>query len=502
MMTTSSEALRSPYVQVLRDLAAAAPDRPAITMGEKTVSRAALEWQAERLARAYRDLGVRQGDFVTIALPNSIEFYAAVIAAWKLGAVPQPLSSRLPALERTAIIELARPTLVVGVDPAEYPEQATVPAGFEPPAALDDGPLPEAVSPAWKAATSGGSTGMPKLIVSGSPAMFAQRDAARFRLEPGDRQLVAGPLYHTGPFGHSFLGLLNGQHLVVLPRFDAAAALDAIQRHRITFMTVVPTMLLRMLRLIQASPGRYDLSSLRVVWHLGAPCAPWLKQAWIDLIGAERVWELYGGTEAQAITVINGAEWLVHPGSVGRPALGEMVILRDDGEAAPAGEIGEIFMRPSRGAGPTFHYIGAEAKERDGWTSLGDLGHMDAEGYLYISDRRTDMIVTGGANVYPAEVEAAIEAHPLALSCAVVGLPSTDLGQQVHAVVQAVGELTADDLLRHLRERIAPYKLPKSIELVSGPLRDDAGKVRRGAVREAAVARMARPAGDQADATR
>jgi bile acid-coenzyme A ligase len=480
---------RSPFPRVLRELADADPDRPAITCGELTVTRRNLERQASRLARAYRDLGVGPGDFVTITLPNSVEFYVSVIATWKLGAIPQPLSSRLPEAERAAIIKLARPALIVGVDPAEHPQHASVPRGFEPAADPDGRPLPEAVSPAWKAPTSGGSTGRPKLIVSGSPAMFAPQDAARFHLEPADRQLVPGPLFHTAPFGHSFFGLMRGQHLVVLPRFDAGAALDAIRRHRITFMTVVPTMLLRMLRVIEQFPGRYDLSSLRVLWHLGAPCAPWLKRAWIDLLDADKVWELYGGTEAQAIAIINGTDWLAHPGSVGRPALGEMVILGDDGEVMPAGKVGEIFMRPPPGAAPTFRYIGAEARERDGWTSLGDLGWMDEDRYLYISDRRTDMIVTGGANVYPAEVEAAIESHPQVLSSAVVGLPSPDLGQQVHAVVQATGDLAADDLLDHLRTRLVAYKLPRSVEFVGYSLRDDAGKVRRAAVRDRADAR-------------
>jgi bile acid-coenzyme A ligase len=224
---------------------------------------------------------------------------------------------------------------------------------------------------------------------------------------------------------------------------------------------------------------------------MAAPCPAHLKEQWIDLVGPDRLYELYGGTEVISVTTISGTEWLEHRGSVGRPLMGEMVILDEDGNRAPAGDVGEIYMRRPEGTPPTYRYLGAEPKERDGWESLGDLGWMDEDGYLYISDRRTDMIVSGGANIYPAEVEAALESHPQVLSAVVVGLPDDDLGQRAHAVVQADGPLAESDLLAFLAERLVRYKLPRSIEVVNEPLRDDAGKVRRSAVRDAAIERLA-----------
>jgi bile acid-coenzyme A ligase len=311
-----------------------------------------------------------------------------------------------------------------------------------------------------------------------------------FRMNRDDTHLVPGPLYHNAPFSLSTVGLFMGHHLVVLEKFDPEAALAAIDEHRVQWVNLVPTMMLRMHRVVQADPDRYDLSSLRVVWHMAAPCPEWLKEAWIELVGPDTLMELYGGTEGQAATIITGTEWLTHRGSVGKPLTGQMKVLDADGNPAPAGEVGEIYMRPFEGASPTYHYIGAEPRELDGWESLGDMGWMDEEGYVYLSDRRTDLILSGGANIYPAEVEAAIDEHPRVLSSLVVGIPDEDLGQRVHAIVQPDGEVTVDDLLLHLRERLVRYKIPRSFEFVDEPLRDDAGKARRTAVRDAAIERL------------
>jgi bile acid-coenzyme A ligase len=223
------------------------------------------------------------------------------------------------------------------------------------------------------------------------------------------------------------------------------------------------------------------------VLHLAAPCPPWLKQAWIDWLGPDRIWEVYAGTEAQAITLINGHEWLAHRGSVGRPMIGEIRVGDAEGHPCAPGEVGEVWMRRGEGVAPGYRYVGAEATTRDGWESLGDMGWMDAEGYLYLTDRHTDMILVGGANVYPAEIEASLEEHPRVRGSCVIGLPDEDLGQVVHAIIQVDGEVGDAELLAHLRARLAPYKLPRSFERVTEPLRDDAGKVRRPALRAARV---------------
>ncbi|HEY1738849.1 MAG TPA: acid--CoA ligase, partial [Acidimicrobiia bacterium] len=192
------------------------------------------------------------------------------------------------------------------------------------------------------------------------------------------------------------------------------------------------------------------------------------------------------GTEAQASTVIIGTQWLEHRGSVGRPLSGQMKIVGADGEELPAGEVGEIFMRPADPKTKTYEYVGAEARTiGDGWESLGDMGWFDADGYLYLADRKADMILVGGANVYPAEVEAALEEHPAVQSAVVIGLPDDDLGHTPHALVYATGELTDDELRTYLGERLVRYKIPRSFEFVDEPVRDDAGKVRRSALREA-----------------
>jgi len=369
-----------PFIRILRELADADPAAPAITCGDHSVTRSELEARSNRLARAYEELGVGFGDFVTIGLPNSVDFYAAMIACWKLGAVPQPISYRLPAVERQAIVELANSKLVLGVPEGEHGDRVCVPSSFEPDAALDDGPLPEKLSPSMKAPTSGGSTGRPKLIVAGTPPEGSAFTGMAFGMQFGDVQLVPGPLYHNAPLVVSTYGLLMGHHVVVLPKFDAEAALLAIESHRVTWVNFVPTMMARMWRVIEPDPSRYDLSSLRTVWHMAAPCADWLKEAWIGLVGPEKLFELYGGTENQSVTVISGTDWLEHRGSVGKPLMGEMVIFDAEGNKAPVGEVGEIFMKRAEGTPPTYRYIGAEVREVNGWESLGDLGWMDADG--------------------------------------------------------------------------------------------------------------------------
>ena len=476
----------TPLGVLVGQLAQADPNRPALTCGEDTISRAGFDARTNRLARAYRALGVTPDSFVTIGLPNGIEFYEATIATWKAGATPQPISSRLPASERSAIIELANPSLVVGVDPADAPGRTTVAAGFEPDRSLSSDPLPPLAAASFKAPTSGGSTGRPKLIVSTQSAVWEALDAFATLLQiPHDGvHLVTGPLYHNGPFTTSVLALLRGNHVVVMPRFDAEATLALIERYRADWMYAVPTMMHRIWRLPAAERARFDVSSLRVVYHMAAPCAPWLKEAWIEWLGGERILELYGGTEAQAITVITGNEWLEHRGSVGRPILGEMRVLDPDGQELPPRAIGEIWMRRGPDTPASYRYVGARPKSRgEHWESLGDMGWKDEDGYVYLTDRDTDMILVGGANVYPAEVESVLDEHPRVTSSCVIGLPDDDYGNVVHAIVQASGPLTADELEDYLGARLMKYKRPRTYEFVAEPLRGDDGKVRRSARR-------------------
>ena len=301
-----------------------------------------------------------------------------------------------------------------------------------------------------------------------------------YRTTPDDIMIMPGPLYHNGPFTASFAGLNQGAHLIILPRFDAEATLAAIDRHAATWIYLVPTMMSRIWRLEPEVRGRYRVSTLRTAWHLAAPCPPWLKEAWIEWLGPDVIMELYAGTEAQAVTIITGAEWLEHRGSVGKVAVGEMAAFDIEGNRLPPGEIGEVFMRRPEGEPASYRYLGAEARTLPGgWESLGDIGSFDGEGYLYLADRRTDMILVGGSNVYPAEIEAALDEHPLVQSSAVIGLPDEDLGSRIHAIVQPRPGLTEETLRGHVRGLLVTYKQPRSYEFVSENIRDDAGKVRR-----------------------
>jgi bile acid-coenzyme A ligase len=435
--------------------AEADPDRPCITFEGRTVTRRAFDRATNRLARAYARRGVTKGDLVTIALPNSIAFYEAAVAAWKLGATPQPVSWRLPLRERQAIVQLGNPRLIVGADPADHPDHAVLPPGFVPDAALDDGMLPDVIAPCWKAPTSGGSTGRPKLILAGRP------------------------------------GVVSGK-AGLLAKFDAERTLQAVARHRATFLLLVPTMMLRIWRLSPDVRQRHDLSSLRAVQHLAAPCPAWLKEAWIDWLGPERIFELYAGVEAQAVCEIRGDDWLAHRGSVGRVLMGELRVVDADGTDVAPGQVGEIYMRNSAAGNASYTYVGAEARRLAGnWESIGDIGWMDEDGYVYLTDRRSDMVLVGGSNVYPAEVENAIQEHDAVLSCAVIGLPDEDMGNRLHAIVQTARPIAAADLDGFLSDRLVRYKQPRSYEFVDWPVRDDAGKVRRAALTQERAATMA-----------
>lgn len=468
------------------------PDRDAVVHGDTHVSFRALDRRANRLARAYAERGVGEDDLVTIALPNGVEHFAATLACWRLGATPQPVSARLPERERRAIVALAEPALVVGAPDGETYEHASLPAGFEPDDSIPDAPLPDRVSRHVRCMTSGGSTGLPKLIVDLVPAQV-DPEIAENGMRAGGVTLAPGPLYHAGPFITAWQTLLSGGTVVLMSRFDPEEALALVERHRVEWVLFVPTMMQRIWRLPAETRARFDLSSLRRVMSTGAPSPVWLKRAWIEWLGPERIFEAYGGTERSGGTMISGTEWLEHPGSVGKPTMGRKIrIQRSDGSECAPREIGEVFMMPPGGRGSTYRYIGAEpVASSDGWETLGDMGWLDEDGYLHLVERKSDMILVGGANVYPAEIEAALDAHPAVRSSAVIGLPDDDLGSRVHALVDAIAPVTEDELRAHLAERLVVYKVPRSFEFVHEPLRDDAGKIRRSALREARLARDA-----------
>jgi len=470
-----------------RNSARLGPDRWAVRHGEDVLSWGDLADRVLRRAHALSDAGVKQNDFVVLALPNGNTVYELTFALWKLGATPAVVSARLPLPELLAVIETAGASFVIAHDPEIIAATGAMPAHFGRDHS-DSSPLPSKVAAHWKAMTSGGSTGRPKVIVDAMPSQIpvAATSGSVLMLPQDGVMLNPAPLYHNFPFAMTHMAMLNGSSVVGMTRFEPEELLRLIDTYRVEWVNLVPTMMNRIARLPDEVRARYDLSSLKTLWHTAAPIPPWLKEFWIDWIGPERIWEMYGGTEGFATTQLNGVEWLAHRGSVGR-SRSEILIRGEDGSALPPGEVGEIFMRGTGAGKATYQYRGADSRRLDdGFESFGDFGWLDEDGYLYIADRRTDMIISGGSNIFPAEVESALMEHPAIETAIVIGLPDDDLGAVPHAILRlepAVAEPSFDDLRDFAAARLVRYKVPRSFEFTDQPLRDEAGKVRRSQLR-------------------
>ncbi|HEX7784491.1 MAG TPA: AMP-binding protein [Sphingobium sp.] len=481
-----------PFGELLAFHAAQDPSRAAVTVNDITTTYAELDALSNRKARQLAALGVGEGDVVTIAIPNGLEYYETVFAVWKLGATPNNVSPKLPPAELQAIVELARPRLIICDENARIAGWDFLAPGSHPNRDISADPLPTKISPRWKIQTSGGSTGRPKLIIDKNPGVFDPATAPLLQ-RPGDTMLNPGPMYHNAPFVVTSQCLFSGGHVVEMERFDALRALQLIERYQVNWVNFVPTMMHRIWRLPEEQRRSIDLSSLRVVWHMASMCPQWLKHAWIDWLGPDRIFEMYGGTELIGVTIITGREWLLHQGSVGKIQAGsQMRVLNEQGDECEAEEVGEIYFLPEKGRNSTYEYIGAQARAIGDWETLGDMGYVDQDDYLYIVDRRTDMIVSGGANIFPAEIEAALDQHPDIESSIVIGLPDPDLGQRTHAIVQvaedARARADAEMLQSFLSDRLVRYKIPRSFEFTTHNLRDDAGKARRSQLREERIA--------------
>lgn len=470
---------------VLKRHAAATPDAIAVGYDEDSLTWRELDARSDGRAAQLLAAGVVRDDLVAIALSNGTAHHEWTFGAWKAGATPCILPYRLPARELAEIVALAAPSVVVGSSGLAPTDGKRIAADSPIPAVKTEIPLPPASS--WKAVASGGSTGRPKLIVDhGPPSITSKIDYLIdfVGMPRGGTILNPGPLYHNAPFLFCNLALVAGSRVVGMARFDPEKWLQLVERERVEWCFLVPTMMHRIWSLAPEIRGAYDLSSLKRIVHMAAACPIWLKRAWIDWLGPDRVLEGYAGTEGPG-TMITGTEWLRKPGSVGRVAPDTITIRDANGAPCASGEIGEIFFPAASADG--FHYIGAAPRLDDaGRMSLGDMGHIDADGYLFLADRRTDMIIRGGANIYPAEVEAALDEHPAVASAVAIGLPCEEFGHRVHAILEARPDsvLEIADVSAFIAERLAPYKRPESYEVLETPLRDDAGKVRRGALRD------------------
>ena len=485
----------APLGMLLTAHALATPDRPAFTIRDRTFSFADYDALANCRARDLLGHGISAGDRVVISMPNRSEYLESAFALWKIGATPCPVSHRLAQPEFDSILDLSGAHWVIG------PQALAVAADrlydIERPISLAHSlePLPAAIAQPGKVANSGGSTGTPKLIVDPNSSVWGP-DKEGCRRGPRLTLLNPGPLYHSAPFNTAAMALAQGSHIVCMERFDPKEWLELVARHCVDYAYVVPTMMTRIAKLPKKITDAADLSSLRTVLHMAAPCPSDIKKWWIDRLGPDVIWEVYGGTERIGVTTIGGAEWLAHPGSVGKAAPGQQIVITDEaGCPLSQGEIGEIYFRKAGGAGTSYRYIGADNRIKGDLDSFGDFGWLDEAGYLYIADRRTDMILVGGVNIYPAEIEAIVESLPDIVCCAVIGLPDRDMGNRLHAIVELAKEApipTETHFVAQLGSRLEGLKRIASVEFTRNPVRDDSGKVRRSALRAERIGHSAK----------
>ena len=466
--------------------------------------------RSARFAGVLTELGVRREESVAVLMPNRVEFFEVALAARAIGAVLVPVSRQLTPGELGYILDDCDATAIVvshelaGVAERAAPARKRIVVGGpdDEYSRLIDAGRPhvgEERDPSEPMLYTSGTTGRPKGVrkSAASPEQTAAMGrwiTELFGLERGMRTIVANPLYHSAGYGHAML-VLRQRGLVVLERrFDPRRFLALIEQHRITHLQLVPTMMYRLLRLPVEVRARYDTSSLRHVLHGAGPCARETKQALIDWWGPI-VREYYGSTETGGLVSCDSHEWLAHPGTVGKARDGAVVrIVGEDGETLPPGEVGTVYARHPSTPPFTYHRAGDKraAMEHDGLLTCGDLGYLDDDGYLYLVDRRTDLVLCGGVNVYPAEIEQQLQQMPGVSDCAVVGAPDPELGQIPVAFVQfEVGsEVTLDGMRDFLAGRLARTKLPRRLEIVDALPRDDTGKVRRARLLELARARL------------
>jgi long-chain acyl-CoA synthetase len=494
-----------------------------IVSGERHLQKAVLEARIARGASALSKLGAGPGQSVAILLRNDIAFLEASLAAQRIGAYAVPVNWHFHPAEIAYVLDDCDARVVVGhgdllasiagrIPPAASVVSVKVPSEIAkayristpvtaPSDALDwdclidessayDGP---AVAQTLSMIYTSGTTGHPKGVRRAPPTADQQRHLDEARrivngLEPGVRAMVPGPLYHAAPNSFALRAARVADLLFLMPRFDPEAFLAAIERHRITTLLMVPVMFVRLLKLPESVRRRYDLSSLRFVMHAAAPCPPDIKRAMIDWWGPI-VSEFYGATEIGAATIITAGEWLEKPGSVGRAAPGATVkVLADDGRELPRGEIGEVFSRLAYY--PEFTYHKAPQKraevERSGLITCGDMGYLDPDGYLFLCDRKRDMVISGGVNIYPAEIEAVAVSLPGVADCAVFGIPDAEFGESLLMLVepQAGHALDVETVRHHLAEHLASYKVPRTIEIRTGLPREDSGKIFKRRLRE------------------
>ncbi len=490
---------------------------PGIISGQRKRTHAEVADRSERIAGGLHRLGIKQGDSVCILMRNDIAFIEAAYAAMRLGAYGVPVNWHFKPEEINYILNDSGTSVLIGHADMLHQLRNAIPSGVtvlsaptppeiltaykidpdhlaKPHFAIDfeawlererryDGPL---VPQPQNMIYTSGTTGHPKGVRRNAPTPEQSAAAEQMRrmiygLKAGARALLPGPLYHSAPNSFGIRSGRLGGALVLMPRFEPEEFLRLVEAERIDTIFMVPTMFIRLMKLPEQVRRTYDVSSLRHVIHAAAPCPADVKRAMIDWWGPV-IYEFYGSTESGAVTFANSEDALKKPGTVGKISPGaELRFIGDDGQALPQGEIGEIYSRIA--VNPDFTYHNKPEKrteiERDGFITSGDVGYIDADGYVFLCDRKRDMVISGGVNIYPAEIEAVLHAVPGVHDCAVFGIPDPEFGEALMAVVEPQGGVTLDvaDIRARLRTSLADYKVPKHVEVQANLPREDSGKI-------------------------
>jgi fatty-acyl-CoA synthase len=498
------------------------PDKPAVIMATSgdTVTYRELDERSTRLARVWRDAGLRRGDHVALLAENHPRYFEVYWAAIRSGLYLTAVNRYLSADEaayivndcgaRSLVVSHAMAGLVAELAPLldDCPLRLAFGGAVDGCAVYEDvvgGVSAEPLGDQPVGATmlySSGTTGRPKGIKRELPERQidepdpAARGMSAFGMTADTVYLSPAPLYHAAPLAFTAGVQALGGTVVVMEKFDPVDCLAAIERFDVTAAQFVPTMFVRMLKLDPAERARHDVSSLQVAIHAAAPCPVEVKRQMIEWWGPILV-EYYAGTEGNGSTIITSEQWLAHPGSVGRPSVGKIHICDETGAELPTGESGTIYFEQAR---MPFEYHGdpdktrnAQHPEHPNWSTLGDVGYLDEEGYLYLTDRKAFMIISGGVNIYPQEIEDALVLHPSVADVAVFGIPDEDMGEAVQAVVEPAAGVEpspelARELIAHLRDRIAHYKVPRSIDFIDEMPRLPTGKLYKRVLRDRYVA--------------
>ncbi len=499
-----------------------------IVSGARRLSTAGMNERAARAASGLASLGVGQGDIVALFLRNDLAFFEASAAVGLLGAYPTPVNWHGTPEEARYIFENsgakailihadllgpvrsaipAGATILVAPTPPEIAEAygASPEASAVPPGMIDwttwlEGFEPYIAPPAPPPGTiiyTSGTTGHPKGVRRAQPTPeqyeFSLRNLAiifGFTTRPPDKivSVMTGPMYHSAPNAYGLVAARMGATVHLEPRFDPEDLLRMIETHRISHIHMVPIMFNRLLKLPDDVKKKYDLSSLEMVVHAAAPCPAPIKRAMIEWWGPV-IYEYYGSTETGGVVFCNSEQWLAHPGTVGKPLPGaDVKVIDKDGNPLPHGEIGEVVAKFPGVADFTYHKDHAKrvASEKAGLIAPGDVGYFDADGFLYLCDRAKDMIISGGVNIYPAEIEAALHRMPGVADCAVFGIPDEEYGEAVHAVIQRQpgASVTEADVKAYLKPHLSGFKIPKTIDFSMDLPREDSGKIFKRKLRE------------------